>query len=96
MSEVVDLPLPVLESIFNILIKAEHSYWPCLTHLSQVSRQWADVATWSKLRSALVLDENVILRVKRSHDENDDKIVDFILNSGTLVHLKRLELRHWV
>jgi len=95
MSEVVDLPLPVLESIFNILIKAEHSYWPCLTQLSQVSRQWADVATWSKLRSALVLDESVILRVKRSHDENDDKIVDFILNSGTLVHLKRLELRHF-
>ena len=92
-TEIVDLPTPVLESIFAIL--AKDSYWPCLTQLSAVSPRWASIAAgWAKLRAALVLDESVILKIKRSHDENDQNIVDFILNSGTLIHLKKLEFRH--
>jgi len=95
MATVQDLPVSVLEKIFNHLVHRESSYWPCVSRLGAVNHDWSTIAEWSKLRSCLVLDENVILRIKRSHDENDPFIINNIIKSGSLKYLTKLEFRHF-
>ena len=95
MATVSDLPVHVLEKIFHHLVETERSYWPVVPRLAAVNHTWSDVADWSKLRNCLILDENVILRIRRSHDENDEKIISQIIKSGTLKYLENLELRNF-
>ena len=95
MTTVSDLPVHVLEKIFHHLVSTERSYWPVIPRLAAVNQSWCEIAEWSKLRNCLILDENVILRIRRSHDENDEKIISQIIKSGTLKYLENLELRNF-
>ena len=86
------LPPLILEKIFLHLVRKNKSFWPIISDLSQVCHYWSNVATYPGLRKCLTLDEQKILKIKRSHDENDIHIIHNILHSGTFQHLETLSL----
>merc|ERR1719223_970448 len=72
------LPDETIVKIFEILEENNRSFWCAESrNLSQTCVRFEDLYL-NKLKRKLLLDETEILRVRKSHDENDEKIVEIL------------------
>jgi len=91
-----DLPDEIREKIFTFLVREEGSFWPILNELQLTCKNWQLDFENPALYKWLTLDEEIILHVKRSHEENDESIQKEILRWSTDTKYLKLEnFRHY-